>query len=125
MYNLDFHIRPNGSCPYDDYVKAVFRSGAKKEAARIRATVDRLKESGSARLATVQLAEKMNDVWQLRIGAHRLFYFWHVAAQRYVMLSGFRKRTPKTPPSELERAEAMRVEHLETGRGNESTERRS
>ena len=121
---MEFHIRPNGSCPYDEYVRTVFQSGAKKEAAKIRATVDRLKESGSARLATMELAEKMNDVWQLRVGAHRLFYFWHVNPQRYVVLSGFRKKTPKTPLSELERAEALRVEHLEAGRGNESTERR-
>lgn len=122
MHDLDFHIRPNGSCPYDEYVQSVFYSGKKKEAAKIRATVDRLKELGSASLVAMKLAEKMNDVWQLRVGAHRLFYFWHVDARRYVMLSGFRKKTPKTPPSELERAEALRVEHLETGRDNESTD---
>ena len=117
MYNLGFHIRPNGSCPYDEYVQGVFYSGKKKEAAKIRATVNRLKEFGSARLVAMGLAEKMNDGWQLRVGAHRLFYFWHVDAQRYVALNGFLKKTPKTPPSDLERAEALRAEHLEAGKG--------
>ena len=58
----------------------------------------------------------MNDVWQLRIGRHRVFYFWHGAAQAYVILNGFRKQSRKTPPAELQRAEALRVEHL-AGRG--------
>lgn len=113
---LEFHLRPNGSCPYNEYVQRVFQSGKKKDAARIRATVDRLTQSGSDGLAKMGLAEKMNDVWQLRIGVHRIFYFWHSAIRRYVILNGFQKQTRKTPPAELRRAEALRVEHLEAGR---------
>lgn len=115
VHDLDFHIRRNGSCPYDEYVRSVFESGAKREAARIRATVERLKRSGSLDLAKMGLAEKMNDVWQLRIGAHRVFYFWHGDARRYVVMNGFRKRSRKTPHAELQRAEALRSEHLQAG----------
>ena len=115
MDRLEFHIRPNGSCPYDEYVNRVFHSGNKKEAAKIRATVDRLMHSGSDALVKMGLAEKMNDVWQLRVGAHRVFYFWHGGTRRYVILNGFRKQRRKTPPAELQRAESLRVEHLETG----------
>ena len=116
MYRLDFHIRPNGSCPYDEYVMSVFQSGKKQEAAKIRATVDRLMQSGSDGLVKLQRAEKMNDVWQLRVGMHRVFYFWQGPARAYVILNGFRKQSRKTPPAELQRAEALRVEHL-AGRG--------
>ena len=56
MYHLVLHVRPNGSCPYDEYVMSVFQSGRKQEAAKIRATVDRLIQSG---LETV--AEKVDD----------------------------------------------------------------
>ena len=112
MCRLVFHIRPNGSCPYDEYVKSVFQSGKKQEAAKIRATVDRLMQSGSDGLVKLQRAEKMNDVWQLRVGMHRVFYFWHGPARAYVILNGFRKQSRKTPPAELQRAEALRVEHL-------------
>ena len=115
MYDLDFHIRPNGSCPYNEYVNGVFQSGAKREAARIRATVDRLKQSGSFELVKMQRAEKMNDVWQLRVGEHRVFYFWHGDTRRFVILNGFRKQSRKTPPAELQRAEALRAEHLKAG----------
>lgn len=116
MSRLVFHIRPNGSCPYDEYVVSVFQSGKKQEAAKIRATVDRLRQSESDGLVKLQRAEKMNDVWQLRVGMHRVFYFWHGPARAYVILNGFRKQSRKTPPAELQRAEALRVEHL-AGRG--------
>ena len=115
MFQVSFHIRHNGSCPYDEYVDGVFQSGAKREAARIRATVERLRQSGSAGLVKMRLAEKMNDVWQLRIGVHRVFYFWYGDSRRYVLLNAFRKQTRRTPPAELQRAETLRVEHLEAG----------
>lgn len=115
MQPIDFHIRPNGSCPYDEYVDAVYLSGKKAEAAKIRATVDRLSASGSFDLVKMQLAEKMNDVWQLRVKMHRIFYFWRDDAQRYVILNGFRKTTRKTPPSELQKAEYLRAENLAGG----------
>ena len=116
MADMVFHRRANGSCPYEEYVIGVIRGGNKKEAARIGAVVDQLRDSGSDELVKMRRAEKMNDVWQLRSGAHRVFYFWHAATQRYVILNGFRKQTRKTPQQELERAESLRLEHLE-GRG--------
>ena len=116
MVDIEFHTRANGSCPYDEYVNDVLRGGSKQEAFRIRAVVDRLGISGSSELTKMRLATKMNDVWELRVGRHRIFYFFHADAERYVILNGFRKQTRKTPPQELERAENLRAEHL-TGRG--------
>ena len=117
MQRFAFHTRPNGSCPYDEYVSDVRRSGKTSEAAKIRATVELLGKLGSFDLVKMQLAEKMNDVWQLRVKQHRIFYFWHEAAQQYIMLNGFRKATTKTPPGELQRAETLRAENLEAGGG--------
>ena len=88
-------------------------AGKKKEAAKIGALVERLKDSGSAELAKMRRTEKMNDVWQLRIDTHRVFYFWHADSERYVILNGFLKQSRKTPPQELERAESLRIEYLE------------
>ena len=39
----------------------------------------------------------MNDVWQLRPGHHRIFYFWNAQAGRYVLLNGFHKESGRTP----------------------------
>ena len=112
MYPVVFHRRPNGAIPYEEYVRSVYHAGQKAEAARIRAFVERLRQEGSQRLVARRWAEKMNDVWQLRAGQHRVFYFWHSEAERYVMLNGFRKRSRRTPRRELERAESLRAEHL-------------
>ena len=117
MQRIAFHTRTNGSCPYDEYVSGVHRWGKKNEAAKIRVTVEQLDKWGSVELVKRQLAEKMNDVWQLRVKQHRIFYFWHEDAQQYIMLNGFRKATKKTPPVELHRAEALRAENLEAGGG--------
>ncbi len=112
MYTLVFHVRPDGSCPYNEYVQQVHGSGRKGDAAKIRAFVERLRQFGSQRLAAMQAAEKMNDVWQLRPGRHRIFYFWYANVGRYVLLNGFQKKSRKTPPAELNRAETLRAEHL-------------
>ena len=113
MYPVVFHRRPNGAIPYEEYVRSVYHAGQKTDAARIRAFVERLRQEGSQRLVARRWSEKMNDVWQLRAGQHRIFYFWHSDAERYVILNCFRKRSRRTPRPELVRAESLRDEHLE------------
>ena len=53
----------------------------------------------------------MNDVWQLRSGRHRLFYFWDDILSRYVILNGFLKQSRQTPRGELLRAERLRTDY--------------
>lgn len=112
MYPVVFHRRRNRAIPFEEYVRSVYYAGQKKDAARIRAFVERLRQEGSQRLVARGWAEKMNDVWQLRAGQHRIFYFWHSEAEHYVVLNGYRKRSRRTPRSELARAESLRAEHL-------------
>ena len=108
---LTFHVRPNGSCPYDEYVQNVLFSGRKKEAAKISVYVDRLGQMGSQKLVELGWAEKMDGVWQLRPGHHRIFYFWDSTGGAYVLLNGYEKKTGRTPPKQLTRAENLRQEH--------------
>ena len=112
MYEIVPHRRPDGSYPYEEYVRSVYFSGKKGDAAKIRALVDLLSGSGSQQLTAMGKAEKMNDVWQLRPRSHRIFYFWHTQGKRYVLLNGFRKKSGKTPRRELDRAESLRAEHI-------------
>jgi phage-related protein len=114
MSDLFFHVRPGGSCPYEEYVRQVFASGRRKEAAKIRAHVNRLAKDGSQQLAVMKWAEKMNSAWQLRPGHHRIFYFWDDIEKSYVMLNGYEKKTKKTPPGGLARAERLMTEHEPT-----------
>ena len=111
------HKRPDGSCPYEEYVREVRKSGRKNDPAGIRALVDHLGQFGSQRLVIMDKAEKMNDVWQLRKGRHRIFYFWHAQGGRYVLLNGFLKKSNRTPRNELAMADTLRLEHI-TQRGD-------
>ena len=90
-YDVHAHVRPNGRCPFIDYVESIRRSGSVRDAERINAAVDDLREYGSQRSVRLRRAEKMNDVWQIRSGSHRVFYFWDRSSQRYVLLQGYRK----------------------------------
>lgn len=108
MYSVTAHTRPGGHCPYDDYVDGVSEAGQKKDAAKIDALVKELASVGAQQLAKMSKAEKMNDVRQLRPGRHRIFFFFDSDSQTYVLLNGFLKKSRRTPPTELARAEGLR-----------------
>jgi phage-related protein len=94
-----------------DYLAELMRSGAKKDEAKVRYAVDRLRERGAQELAQIALAKKMNDVWELRPKSHRIFFFFDSGRQAYILLQGYRKKTQKTPPAEIEMAERLRTEY--------------
>ena len=111
MYTIVAHVRPNKDCPYSDYLTEIKRSGAKKDEAKILAAVERLRNRGTQELAQIALAKKMNDVWELRPKSHRIFFFFDSSRQTYVLLHGYRKKSQKTPPDEIEMAERLRTEY--------------
>lgn len=111
MYAIVAHVRPNRDCPYRDYLARLKRSGAKKDQAKILAAVEQLRNRGAQGLAQITLAKKMNDVWELRPQPHRIFFFFDPGSQTYVLLQGYRKKSQKTPPGEIEMAERLRAEY--------------
>jgi len=116
MYTVVAHVRPNKHCPYSDYLAELQRSGAKKDIAKILAAVEQLRKSGAQELVRIELAEKMNDVWQLRPQPYRIFFFFDPGRQRYVLLNGYRKKSRKTPPGEIAMAERLRAEYYRSDR---------
>ena len=83
--------------PYDDYVDGVLEAGRKKDAPKIDALVKQLASVGAQQLVRMSKGEKMNDVWQLRSGRHRIFFFYDSGSQTYVLLNGFLKQSNRTP----------------------------
>jgi phage-related protein len=112
MFDIHIHVRPNGRCPFTEYVESIRRSGGLASATRITRVVEALEDMGSQALVSLRRSEKMNDVWQLRSGPHRIFYFWDRSNRRYVILNGFRKRTERTPRREIQRAERLMQEYF-------------
>ena len=111
MYDIHVHTRPNGRSPFKEYVAKLRRTGDSASANRITRAVRDLENLGSQDLVRLKKAEKMNDVWQLRSGSHRIFYAWDAGSQKYVILHGFRKRAARTPTRELQRAERLMREY--------------
>ena len=110
-YDVHYHVRPNGGCPFTEYMETLRRYGSTRDVERINAAVDDLREYGSQRSVRLRRAEKMNDVWQIRSGSHRVFYFWDRSSQRYILLQGYRKQSSRTPRRELQRAERLMREY--------------
>ena len=112
MSRVHIYRRLNGRAPYEEYLAQVSKSGRKVDEAKIRAFVRKLAEVGSHSMVTRKWAEKLNNVWQLRPRRHRILYFWHSESETYVLLNGFLKATPKTPPEEIDQGERLRDEYL-------------
>lgn len=51
------------------------------------------------------------DIWELRPGYNRVFYFYYDNKQ-YVLLHHFRKKSQKTPAKELPLAKAERDDYI-------------
>ncbi len=47
------------------------------------------------------------DIWELRPGKNRVLYFFH-KENTFILLHHFRKKTRKTPMSEIEKAKRER-----------------
>ena len=111
MYEVIAHRRPNGRCPYEDFICSVYRDDP-KGGAKIDALVHQLREKGWRLGVETNLAKKLNDAWELTPRPYRVFFCWDQVERRYVLLSGFRKKGNRTPPVELERAERLMKEHI-------------
>ena len=62
-------------------------------------------------LDSVRAIITSRDIWELRPGNNRVLFFYH-KDDTYVLLHLFRKRTQKTPRSEIEKAKRERNDWL-------------
>lgn len=52
-----------------------------------------------------------DDIWELRPGFNRIFYFYH-KDKIYVLLHLFRKKSAKTPKQEIEKAKREKADYI-------------
>lgn len=52
-----------------------------------------------------------DDIWELRPGTNRIFYFYY-ADNTFVLLHSFRKKSQKTPYREIAKARAERDDYI-------------
>ena len=106
MWNIQFYRDARGNAPASEFIETLSPT---EQAAMLR-TIDLLREYGIA--LRMPYARKVDELWELRAGPGRLFYFAYTGRQ-LVILHGYRKKTQKTPAKELRIAKRRWLDFLE------------
>jgi phage-related protein len=99
---------------YDARASKEINKFPKKVRIKIRAYVDILKETGELREPYAKKLKSKNNLYEIRIkyrGAWRIFYAY-LGQIEIIILSGFHKKTQKTPLKEINRAIKRLNEYL-------------
>lgn len=114
-YNIIFYEKKDGSSEILDYLENLRKKSATNKDARIQYKqivlyIDLLQNNGTQLPDTITKHIDEN-IWELRPGNNRIFYFC-CEGENYVLLHSFRKKTRKTPNREIQRAKSERNDYL-------------
>ena len=115
MYKIDFYTDEYGRSELLDFIRGLLLSSATSKDTRIQydkiyAQIGLLRENGT-NLPAKYTKHIEEDIWELRPGKNRIFYFCMVD-DGFVLLHYFRKTTEKTPRREIEKAKRERDNYL-------------
>lgn len=115
MYKIEFYESQNGSSDVWDFLETLRRKGNSSKDARIQYNqivfyIDLLSKNGT-NLPTNITKHLEEDIWELRPGNNRVFYFYY-AKGCYVLLHHFRKKSQKTPKREITRAKYEKDDYI-------------
>ena len=107
MYRIELYEDKNGYSELNDQLMELAKkSGSNKDARiqfkQITLYVELLRNHGT-RLSDNITKHIEDDIWELRPGNNRVLYFYF-ENNTFVLLHMFRKKTQKTPRSEIDRA---------------------
>ncbi|MCR5461916.1 MAG: type II toxin-antitoxin system RelE/ParE family toxin [bacterium] len=115
MYNVIFYEDKNGySQLYDDLIKLANNSVNNKDYRiqlnQINYCIELLKNNGT-KLPNNITKHIKDNIWELRPGNNRVMYFYF-NNNTFILLHMFRKKTQKTPKSEIIKAEKEIKDYL-------------
>lgn len=107
MYNIEFYENSTGTSELWNFMeelrqKAESSKDARIQLKQIRLHIQLLANNGT-HLPNNITKHIENDLWELRPGNNRVLYFYF-KNNTFVLLHHFRKKTQKTPKSEIEKA---------------------
>ena len=114
-YNIIFYENEKGESEVWDFLEKLRKKSDKDKNARIQyhqATlcIELLQHNGT--LLPNHITKQINEnIWELRPGNNRIFYFY-CDDNNFILLHSFRKKTQKTPRREIEKAKAKRDDYL-------------
>ena len=108
-YNIIFYERQNGHSEIWDFLEKLRKKSLTNKDARIQYNqillyIELLQNNGTKLPSTVTKHIEDN-IWELRPGNNRIFYFYF-ENNTFVLLHSFRKKTQKTPKREIEKAKS-------------------
>lgn len=115
-YNIIFYEKETGKSEIFDFLETLRKKALKSKDARIQYCkqialyIELLQENGTLLPENIT-KHIVENIWELRPGNNRIFYFYH-EENSFVLLHSFRKRTKKTPRREIEKAKAERDDYL-------------
>ena len=114
-YTVEFYEKSNGNSEIWDFLenlrlKAKTSKDARIQYRQISLYIQLLQDNGT-RLPENITKHIEENIWELRPGSNRIFYFYY-DNDTFVLLHSFRKKTQKTPRMEIEKAKAERDDYL-------------
>jgi phage-related protein len=105
-----FYRKVSGECPVEEFLDSLPSKVAQKViwVLKLVEDLERVPPQYFCKLADTE------DIWEFRIklgsNIYRVLGFWD--ANQVVLTHGFIKKTQKTPPQEIDRAESYRKDHF-------------
>lgn len=115
MYIVEFYENTAGESELWDFLEELRVKSANNKDARIQykqiSLYIQLLQDNGTRLPENITKHLDEDIWELRPGNNRVFYFYY-KDNKFVLLHYFRKKSQKTPKREIDRAKAERDDYL-------------
>ena len=123
MYQVVFYEDVHGVSELWNYLDDLLQRSTTNKDARIQHKqivyyIELLQNNGT-RLPDIITRNIAQDIWELRPGSNRVFYFYF-RDNAYVLLHQFRKKSQKTPQHEIDRAISERDDFLSREGGKKS-----
>lgn len=112
MRELIFYKTVNNRIPVEEFLESL----SDKQAEKVLWVLRVIKQLDRIPIEYFKKLESTNDIWEVRASsgnnAFRLLGFWH-KSNFIVLTNGFRKKSQKTPKSEIELAESRKKDFLQ------------
>ena len=120
MYNIVFYETASGYSDIRTFLDSLRKKAGYVKDARIQfsqlARYIQLLQDNGINLPAGVIKHIDEDIWELRPGINRVFFFCH-KGDTYVLLHHFRKKTQKTPIREIIQAKAERDDYISRNGG--------
>ncbi len=120
MYNVEFYEDDKGNSDIREFLDSLLEASENNKDARIQykqiARYIELLQKNGTNLPKEITKHIEGDIWELRPGNNRVFYFYFTD-NTYVLLHHFRKKSQKTPRREIDKAISEMNNHIKQKEG--------